>query len=274
MLASVEHAKCDWVFPSSSHSCGATNAIWLDLTLHRKYSSKRAQRRNPSGKQSGGITADRDRLLLAKGQMERGCAPANAKVPALLDLVLLRSLSPALAASCIASIQASRRSERLRARLRSRAEMQARQVVPRQPSWRMSAAMSNGPTQAPRPATPIWLAINESARLSDQRPPALISCDEAGFTGSKLLDDNQPIFAYAAIDLSAVEADAIVKVIKARYRIRAPELKSKLLRKRDNWPAIAFDIVQHVTGHAIVIAADEDGESVLLIGRPFEALQK
>ena len=32
---------------------------------------------------------------------------------------------------------------------------------------------------------------------------ALISCDEAGFTGPTLLDDHQPIFAYTAIDLSA-----------------------------------------------------------------------
>ena len=101
------------------------------------------------------------------------------------------------------------------------------------------------------------------------KPPALISCDEAGFTGPKLLDDDQPIFAYAAIDLSAEEADAIVKAIKTRYRVQAPELKSKLLRKRDNWPAIAFDIVQHISGRAIVIAADK---RLNLGGKAFEYL--
>lgn len=101
------------------------------------------------------------------------------------------------------------------------------------------------------------------------KPPALISCDEAGFTGPKLLDDNQPIFAYAAIDLSAEEADAIVKAIKTKYRVQAPELKSKLLRKRDNWPAIAFDIVQHISGRAIVIAADK---RLNLGGKAFEYL--
>lgn len=57
-------------------------------------------------------------------------------------------------------------------------------------------------------------------------PPALISCDEAGFTGPKLLDDNQPIFAYAAIDVSAEEADAIAKAIKTKYRVQAPELEA------------------------------------------------
>ncbi|TIQ34028.1 MAG: DUF3800 domain-containing protein [Mesorhizobium sp.] len=100
-------------------------------------------------------------------------------------------------------------------------------------------------------------------------PPALISCDEAGFTGPKLLDDNQPIFAYAAIDLSADEADALVKEIKAKYRVQAPELKSKSLRKRDNWLTIALDVVQRVTGRAIVIAADK---RLNLGGKAFEYL--
>lgn len=84
-----------------------------------------------------------------------------------------------------------------------------------------------------------------------------------------MLDDNQPIFAYAAIDLSTGEADAIVKAVKAKYRVQAPELKSKLLRKRDNWPAIALDIVQHVSGRAIVIAADK---RLNLGGKAFEYL--
>ncbi|WP_315927388.1 DUF3800 domain-containing protein [Mesorhizobium sp. SP-1A] len=100
-------------------------------------------------------------------------------------------------------------------------------------------------------------------------PPTLISCDEAGFTGPKLLDDNQPIFAYAAIDLSADKASALVDEIKAKYRIQAPELKSKLLRKRDNWPTIALEVAQRVDGRALVIAADK---RLNLGGKAFEYL--
>ncbi|RUW01395.1 DUF3800 domain-containing protein, partial [Mesorhizobium sp. M1A.F.Ca.IN.022.05.2.1] len=100
-------------------------------------------------------------------------------------------------------------------------------------------------------------------------PPALISCDEAGFTGPKLLDDNQPIFAYAAIDLSAEEAAALVTEIRTKYRIQAPELKSKSLRKRDNWPVIALDLARRVSGRAIVIAADK---RLNLGGKAFEYL--
>ncbi|MBN9245662.1 MAG: hypothetical protein J0I98_23060 [Mesorhizobium sp.] len=100
-------------------------------------------------------------------------------------------------------------------------------------------------------------------------PPALISCDEAGFTGPTLLDDDQPIFAYAAIDLSAAEGDALVTGFRAKYRIQAPELKSKLLRKRANWPAIALDLAEQVSSRALVIAADKH---LNLGGKAFEYL--
>ncbi len=89
------------------------------------------------------------------------------------------------------------------------------------------------------------------------KTPALISCDEAGFTGPKLLDDDQPMFAYAAIDLSADEATALVTEIKAQYRIQAPELKSKSSRKRADWSAIALYVAQRATGRVIMVAADK-----------------
>lgn len=99
--------------------------------------------------------------------------------------------------------------------------------------------------------------------------PTLISCDEAGFTGPKLLNDSQPIFAYAAIDLSAGEASTLVGEIKAKYKIQAPELKASVLRKRNNWPEIALDVAQRVSGRALVIAADK---RLNLGGKAFEYL--
>jgi len=44
-----------------------------------------------------------------------------------------------------------------------------------------------------------------------------------------------------------------------------------MLCKRDNWPTIAFDIVQHISDRAIVIAADERPN---LGGKAFEYLFK
>lgn len=55
----------------------------------------------------------------------------------------------------------------------------------------------------------------------------LISCDEAGFTGRRMLDDDQPVFAYTAIDLTAEEAAAIVAATRQKYRVQAPELKAQ-----------------------------------------------
>ena len=44
----------------------------------------------------------------------------------------------------------------------------------------------------------------------------LISCDEAGFTGPELLDPDQPVFTYAAVDLDPAEASAIIESVRAR----------------------------------------------------------
>ncbi|TIS95392.1 MAG: hypothetical protein E5W99_04895, partial [Mesorhizobium sp.] len=57
--------------------------------------------------------------------------------------------------------------------------------------------------------------------------------------------------------------------IRTKYRIQAPELKSKSLRKRDNWPVIALDLARRVSGRAIVIAADK---RLNLGGKAFEYL--
>ncbi|MGZ2433905.1 hypothetical protein ACVITL_004586 [Rhizobium pisi] len=98
-------------------------------------------------------------------------------------------------------------------------------------------------------------------------PPRLISCDEAGYTGPKLLDDNQPYFAYAAIDLTPEEASDIVSATRAKYHIQAPELKAGLLRKRENWPDIALEILSPLKGRVMVIAADK---RLNLAGKTFE----
>jgi hypothetical protein len=87
--------------------------------------------------------------------------------------------------------------------------------------------------------------------------PRLISCDEGGFTGPHLLDHDQPVFAYAAVDLTNAEAEALITSARIKYRIQAPELKSTNLRKRSNWPAIALDIAEQMRDRAIIVAFDK-----------------
>lgn len=52
--------------------------------------------------------------------------------------------------------------------------------------------------------------------------PRLISCDEGGFTGPHLLDHDQPVFAYAAVDFANSEAEAVIASARAKHRIQGP----------------------------------------------------
>ena len=101
-------------------------------------------------------------------------------------------------------------------------------------------------------------------------PPArLISCDEAGFTGPRMLDDDQPVFAYTAIDLTPEEAAAIVDTTRQKYRVQAPELKAQGLRRRDNWNEIALDLAHQLEGRALIMVCDK---RLNLGGKAFEYL--
>ena len=99
--------------------------------------------------------------------------------------------------------------------------------------------------------------------------PRLISCDEAGFTGPGLLDENQPYFVYAAVDLAPDEAAAVLQSTRGRHRIQAPELKSSSLRKRADWPTIAREVTQAADGRALLISFDK---RLNLAGKAFEYL--
>jgi hypothetical protein len=101
------------------------------------------------------------------------------------------------------------------------------------------------------------------------QPARLISCDEAGYTGPELLNEDQPFFVYAAVDLTPAEAQAIIDRTRATYNVQAPELKSKVLRKRPNWAQIAGDIARAAEGRAFVISFDK---KLNLAGKVFEYL--
>lgn len=97
----------------------------------------------------------------------------------------------------------------------------------------------------------------------------LISCDEAGFTGPRMLDDDQPVFAYTAIDLTPEDAAAIVAAMRQKYGVQAPELKAQGLRRRDSWSEIALDIARQCEGRALIMVCDK---RLNLGGKAFEYL--
>lgn len=56
-----------------------------------------------------------------------------------------------------------------------------------------------------------------------------VYCDEAGYTGDDLRDENQPYFAYAGVAIGSEEAAEIVQEIRQLIRTQASELKGKQL---------------------------------------------
>ena len=56
-----------------------------------------------------------------------------------------------------------------------------------------------------------------------------VYCDEAGYTGDDLREENQPYFAYAGVAIGPEESAEIVQEVRQLIRIQAPELKGKHL---------------------------------------------
>lgn len=87
--------------------------------------------------------------------------------------------------------------------------------------------------------------------------PRLISCDEAGFTGNHLLNEEQPYFAYATHDLSLTEAQTLLKDARRRFPIQMPELKAhKLLRSRHGRRMLEF-VTEQLDGRYIATIYDK-----------------
>ena len=86
---------------------------------------------------------------------------------------------------------------------------------------------------------------------------------------SELLNEEQPFFVYAAVDLTPAEAELIIARTRATHRVQAPELKSKVLRKRSNWPQIAGEVARAAEKRALVISFDK---KLNLAGKAFEYL--
>jgi len=87
--------------------------------------------------------------------------------------------------------------------------------------------------------------------------PRLISCDEAGFTGNRMLDAAQPYFAYASVDLQLDEATAIVKDLRSRHHLQMAELKAAKLLKRPRGREIIAEVLEQIEGRYIATVYDK-----------------
>jgi hypothetical protein len=97
--------------------------------------------------------------------------------------------------------------------------------------------------------------------------PRLISCDEAGFTGNRMLDRDQPYFAYASVDLFTDEAAFLIADIRKRHGIQMAEFKASRLLRRTRGRAVIAEILARLEGRYIVTVYDK---KLSLAGKFFE----
>ena len=84
-----------------------------------------------------------------------------------------------------------------------------------------------------------------------------IYCDEAGHTGSVLLDPEQLYFAFSSIAVSDAEATEIIASARSMFPVQMPELKaSKLLRSARGMQFIG-DVLSRATGKYAVVVHDK-----------------
>jgi Protein of unknown function (DUF3800) len=71
--------------------------------------------------------------------------------------------------------------------------------------------------------------------------PQSVYCDESGFTGTHLSDEEQPFFVYTSVAITADEANAIVSEGRSRFRVQAHELKGgSFLKTQKGRKTISF----------------------------------
>ncbi|MCY3818608.1 MAG: DUF3800 domain-containing protein [Gammaproteobacteria bacterium] len=81
-----------------------------------------------------------------------------------------------------------------------------------------------------------------------------IYCDEAGFTGNHLLDDQQPWFAYASVAIEDPEAREIIRRLRRNSPLPGTELKGARLAKSARGRAVIIDALRAIRGRYIATA--------------------
>lgn len=128
------------------------------------------------------------------------------------------------------------------------------------------------PTWAQEPARQIAEGSiqNRSPREGRSMTQALsIFGDEAGNTGSLLLDPDQRFFVYATVAFSNDEAAALIAEARAKFPVQMPELKGKKLMTTPRGRQLAAYVIERLGDRCAVNAHDK---VVALCGYLFEYL--
>lgn len=96
-----------------------------------------------------------------------------------------------------------------------------------------------------------------------------IFCDEAGFTGNRLWDDEQPYFAYASLEIEPDHAKDYVESLRKSMRIEAAELKGGALCRKPRGHEVVRRVLADHSERARVAAFDK---KYSLAGKMFEYL--
>lgn len=84
-----------------------------------------------------------------------------------------------------------------------------------------------------------------------------IYCDDAGFTGDKLLDRDQPFFGYSAVAIEPDAAAALVQEFRARFGILGPEIRGRQIYKRPDALQAVRWLAENVGDRATVVVNDK-----------------
>lgn len=87
--------------------------------------------------------------------------------------------------------------------------------------------------------------------------PQLISCDEAGFTGNRLLDAQQTHFAYSSVTISNEEAAGIIEKVRQTYRLQGSELKAVKLLKHERGRNAIDSLLSQIEGRYLTTVYDK-----------------
>lgn len=80
-----------------------------------------------------------------------------------------------------------------------------------------------------------------------------IYCDESGYTGPNLLQDQQPHFSYAGVALSLEEARDLIARIRRDHLIADPELKATDLIKTETGLRAIMDVLRAIEGRFVFV---------------------
>lgn len=81
--------------------------------------------------------------------------------------------------------------------------------------------------------------------------------DESGFTGSNLLEKNQPFFCYASVSTDDLESKEFVDYIIRKYKIAAAELKGSTLVNSKRFRPAVNEILEHFSGRMRAVINDK-----------------